>query len=82
MDLNKSQKIATLIYCMGIIIVLFALTPWSEDKYSAARYGTYFAVESKFRVHYKALYFELGILTFLYLMALIYFKTSKSSSRS
>jgi hypothetical protein len=79
MVLNKSQKAATLLYAIGMLAVFFVLTPWSDHRGSEeVNYGTYFAVESKYFVRYKAFYAEMAVLTFLYILALVYLKTPKN----
>jgi hypothetical protein len=76
MQLNRNQKILTIIYCIGILIILFALTPayFVEHNDKLSYYGSFFHVNPD-RVFYGRFFAELGTWTLFYLLFSLILKT-------
>ena len=81
MVFNKSQKILTISYCVLLLLVLFALTPGYEnvdpsDPFSKTKivYRGIFEF-SQHRIYYKTLFTELGVLSLIYVLMMLVFKS-------
>lgn len=76
--MNKGQKIVTIIYAVGLLIIFLALTPWYDyNADNGVNYGTFFLLAPKM-IYYKSLYFEIGLWTALYLLSVLFLKSSKN----
>lgn len=85
MQLNKGQKVATVIFCVLLTVLLLFLTPYvardlrGEQEYSHwEAFGNFFMIRSEEPVEYPKLYGELGLLTIIYLLALLVLKSKVS----
>jgi hypothetical protein len=76
MTLNKNQKIATIMYCLGVIVILFALTPWYEYHDDPIKFGTIFILP-RHRIYFQLLYIELTTWSIFYLLSLMVLKIGK-----
>jgi hypothetical protein len=87
MTFNIPQKILTIAYCICLIVIVFFLTPYSfmvsiesphTTQYSIydhteVRFGNFFSITNS--IIYDKFFIEIGILSIVYLLALIVLKT-------
>lgn len=78
--MNKGQKIATIIFAIGLLIIFLALTPW--DDYHTDNnigFGTFFLLDPD-DIYYKTLYIEIGLWTLFYLLSVLLLKSSRNKN--
>jgi len=76
MQPNKKQKIATIVYAFGILILFFAITPIQDDN-GYLRFKPLFLNDGD-HVEYRMFLTELLILTIFYFLALYFFKSGEA----
>jgi hypothetical protein len=76
MTFNRNQKIATIGYCICLVVILLVLTPnyyYGDYYFKGTLFGNFFLMQSD-SVAYKKLFFELGLLSVIYFFGLIMLK--------
>ncbi len=75
MTFNKFQKIITVLYFVGLIIILSFLTPYISVgyKYNRFKFGNFFTINSP--IIYTKFFIEIGILTIIYFLSIIILKS-------
>lgn len=81
MTFNKNQKIATIIYCLFIIVIPLFLTPYFFIRYSGGfdnyhteiRFGNFFSLTDS--IAYPKFFIEIAIVTVIYSLSLILLKS-------
>jgi hypothetical protein len=78
MNLSKWQKIATIVFAIGIIVVFCALTPWSDygSSGSPLKFGTFFKLP-QYVISFRVFYIEIGVWALFYLLALMVLNRTK-----
>lgn len=73
MTFNKPQKVATVIYIVLLVSIIFFLTPYDTRfrGYGEKGFGNLFTEDS---VEYTKLFIEIGLLTITYYLSLIILK--------
>ena len=72
MTLNRNQKIATIVFGIGIIVVVLFLTPYEKDE-PGEHYGDLFLIYTG-AIEFTKFFIELGLLVVLYLLSLLVLK--------
>lgn len=84
MQLNKNQKILTIVYACCLLAILFLITPalrYNEYGQAETAYGSVFAIAEQ-RIYFKKLFIEIGTLTVIYILLLLVLKTPSKQSNS
>jgi len=81
MIFNKSQKNATVVYILLLIVITVALTPCYHQTNGYVdtndeRFANFFLVDTK-RIVFKKLFFEIGFVSLIYYLSLIILKSKK-----
>ena len=92
MHFNIYQKLSTALYCCLLLLIVMLLTPyhnykqyWVDGAYQDYEeidilrdfYGNFFVLNTA-QIIFKKLFFEIGLLTVIYSLILVMFKTNKS----
>ena len=81
MNINRNQKVLTLLFCVLLIVVLFNFTPAWEWGYNGQThfYGNFFAIDPS-HIYYKFFIIEIAFLALLYLLIMLVLNNQKRSN--
>ena len=77
--MTRHQKIISIGYILCLLGLFFCLTPFKQSWYPDDHYyyGNYFKMNQAGKVLYSRLFMEIGVLTFIYLVAVRMFREAK-----